>query len=105
MATAPAPAGRGARLREPRARKAAIPPQISAARRQRRAEQRDTMLQVYESIVFDPSQPAMARVAAADKWLDRTEGKPPQATVKYGGRAKTLADLVQESMRPDGEAT
>ena len=40
------------------------------------AEKRARMLAIYEEVAEDQSQPGMARINAADKWLDRHEGKP-----------------------------
>jgi hypothetical protein len=42
----------------------------------------------------------MARVTAGDRWLDRVEGKAPQAIVNHDGGEKSLEDLINASMQP-----
>lgn len=58
-----------------------IPDEAVAENRERKAATRETMMQVYETVAEDEKAPHMARIMAADKWLDRTEGKPMQKTV------------------------
>jgi hypothetical protein len=36
---------------------------------------RESMMMVYERIAADENAPAVAQIMAAEKWLDRTEGK------------------------------
>jgi hypothetical protein len=61
--------------------KAAIPPEIRAEKAKHKAVTRETMLGVYERIAIDETAPHMAQIVAADKWLDRTEGKPVQTNI------------------------
>ncbi len=56
--------------------KAALPAGERASVMQRTRATRDAMIAVYERIAADETAPPMAQITAADKWLDRHEGKP-----------------------------
>jgi len=76
-----------------------MPPEVAAAKKEKRKVTREQIIGVYETVALNKKAPHMARVVAADKWLDRIEGKAPQANVNYEGGAKTLEQLVSESMK------
>ena len=66
--------------------------QAKAITRERR---REMMIAVYERIADDVDAPAMAQITAADKWLDRHEGKAIARTVSaIVGDAKKLDDAA-----------
>lgn len=58
------------------------------------AARREKVLNLYEAIVDDEDQPAMVRITAGDKLLDRTEGKPPQTNINLNSHvpADELSD-------------
>jgi hypothetical protein len=91
------------------ARRADATPEQTAARlaaRKLKAEaDREKIMARLLKITLDEKRQVMARVNAADKWLDRHEGKAPQVTVRHDGGAKTLEELICESMKPEDEAT
>ena len=63
---------------------------IAAARR----ATRDSMMQVYERIAADENAPPVAQIMAADKWLDRKEGKAIARTVSLD----PFADLTHDQL-------
>ena len=81
-----------------RAAKAALPADVLADRKADRAMQREAVLAMYVEIMSDKKAPAMARVTAGDRYLDRVEGKAPQAIVNHDGGEKSLEDLINASM-------
>lgn len=56
-------------------------PKVREAQKADCADRRERAIAFYESIMDDPEAPMMARIIAADKMLDRMEGKPPQAAL------------------------
>lgn len=83
------------------ASKAAIPKEIRDAKKAARSAKRERMLGVLEKVAFSTKSSDANKVNAADKWLDRTEGRPVQPNANYDGGKKTLEELVKESMAPD----
>jgi len=83
---------------ERNAAKAAMPADVLAERKADRAAQREAVLAMYVEIMSDKNAPAMARVTAGDRYLDRVEGKAPQAIVNHDGGEKSLEDLINASM-------
>lgn len=78
---------------------AKIPVEVRDARKAERARKRERMLMVLEKIAFATGKGTtdMNRIAAADKWLDRTEGKAVQPNANYDGGKKGLEELIAES--------
>ena len=60
------------------------------------AEQRAEMLAIITEVAKDRSQPGMARISAADKWLDRYEGKPLARNLNIN--TDELADLDDDAL-------
>ena len=60
------------------------------------AEQRAEMLAIITEIAKDKNQPGMARISAADKWLDRYEGKPLARNLNIN--TDDLADLDDDAL-------
>jgi hypothetical protein len=71
-----------------------------AERKAEKAITREKVLAMYVEIMTDKNAPAMARVTAGDRWLDRVEGKAPQAIVTHDGGEKSLEDLINASFQP-----
>lgn len=65
-------------------------PEVAAAKR----ATRDSMLMVYETICDDKDAPPMAKIMAADKWLDRKEGKAIARTVSLDPFADVTIDQL-----------
>lgn len=84
---------------ERNAAKAAMSPETLAERKAEKAITREAVLAMYVEIMSDKNAPAMARVTAGDRWLDRVEGKPPQAIVNHDGGEKSLEDLINASLQ------
>jgi hypothetical protein len=63
-------------------RVAVVPPEVAG----RKKAHREQMIAVYEDIALDTEAPPAARIMAAEKWLDREEGKVPQG-LALGGMA------------------
>jgi hypothetical protein len=85
---------------ELQARATAMGPEVLAERKALIAARREKVLEMYVEIMSDKNAPAMARVTAGDRWLDRVEGKAPQAIVNHDGGEKSLEDLINASMQP-----
>jgi hypothetical protein len=83
-----------------RAAKAAMSAETIADRKAAQAVTREKVLAMYVEIMTDKNAPAMARVTAGDRWLDRVEGKAPQAIVTHDGGEKSLEDLINASFQP-----
>ena len=79
--------------------KAAMSPETLAERKAEKAITREAVLAMYVEIMSDKQAPAMARVTAGDRWLDRVEGKPPQAIVNHDGGEKSLEELINASLQ------
>jgi hypothetical protein len=99
---------RGAHPAKPRAggaattaRKKLMPPDVVADRKAMIAARREKVLEMYVEIMSDKNAPAMARVTAGDRWLDRVEGKAPQAIVNHDGGEKSLEDLINASFQAE----
>jgi hypothetical protein len=86
---------------ERNAAKAAMPADVLAQRKAALAAQREAVLAMYVEIMSDKNAPAMARVTAGDRYLDRVEGKAPQAIVNHDGGEKSLEDLINASMKSE----
>ncbi len=67
--------------KEGAAAKIAIPPEVRRAKAARKAATREEMLDFYVEVKRDKKEPTALRMAAAEKWQDRTEGKPPQTNL------------------------
>jgi hypothetical protein len=67
--------------------------------RDRNAQRRAKVLDLYETIVDDDEAPVMARIAAGDKLLDRIDGKPVQTNVNLG--ADELERLTDDELRAE----
>ena len=76
--------------------KVTLPPELKERKAMKRRVTRETMMEVYEDVALDAKAPHMARVSAADKWLDRTEGKPAQTNVNLN---QTVADDLTPEQR------
>ena len=81
-----------------KAARAAIPKEVKDAKKAAKAAKRERMLAVLEKVAFSTKASDANKVNAADKWLDRTEGRPVQPNANYDGGKKTLEELVKESM-------
>lgn len=73
----------------------ATPPEVREARAERKAATRETMLAVYERIAEDDSAPHVAQIMAADKWLDRIEGKPAQINQHSGPEGGPMIHRIE----------
>ena len=65
------------------------------------------MVDIWLEIAQDPAAPAMARIAAAEKLVDRAEGKPKQTneqTGPNGGAMVTEVVYRWADSEPEGEA-
>lgn len=51
---------------------------------ERKEASRAEMLDFYVDVKRDIGEPMPLRMAAAEKWLDRTDGKPAQTTINTG---------------------
>lgn len=85
---------------ELQALRAAVPKEVKDAKKAAKAAKRERMLAVLEGVAFSKASSDANKVNAADKWLDRTEGRPVQPNANYDGGKKTLEELIQESMAP-----
>ena len=85
-------------IAEMKAKAAAMSPDEKERRKAAKAAKRDRMLAVLEKVAFSTKASDANKVNAADKWLDRTEGRPVQPNANYDGGKKTLEELVKESM-------
>lgn len=87
------------------ASKKAMPAELLAERKADKAAQREAVLRMYVEIMSDKNAPAMARVTAGDRYLDRVEGKAPQAIVNHDGGEKSLEELINASMTSEEPKT
>jgi hypothetical protein len=95
-------AGKGARtVAQRNASRAAMSADVLADRKAMIAARREKVLEMYVEIMSDKNAPAMARVTAGDRWLDRVEGKAPQAIVNHDGGEKSLEDLINASFQAE----
>ena len=83
------------------ARKKLMSPGVVADRKAMIAARREKVLEMYVEIMSDKNAPAMARVTAGDRWLDRVEGKAPQAIINHDGGEKSLEDLINASFQAE----
>ena len=80
---------------------AALPKEVKDANKAAKAAKRERMLAVLEKVAFSTKASDANKVNAADKWLDRTEGRPVQPNANYDGGKKSLEELIKESMAPE----
>jgi hypothetical protein len=85
--------------REGLALRSEIPSEVTAAKAERKEANREEMMGVYEEVARDPAAPHMARIVAADKWLDRTEGKPMQININQNTDLDSAQALRQAETR------
>ena len=68
-----------------------------------RAERREAMMQIYEQVA-DTSTNPMERMGAADRWLDRVDGKPAvkvSSDITMAGRVAFVIYGEQEKATTD----
>ena len=71
-----------------------------------RTATREQMMGVYVEVALDPNQPGMTRISAAEKWQDRTEGKPKStANVTLNKNVRDLStDEILAALAASGVA-
>lgn len=63
-----------------------------------KAASREEMLDFYVEVKRNGKESALNRMAAADKWLDRTEGKPKQTTEHSGPGGGPIETLTHDRL-------
>ena len=77
--------------------------EATAARKAERMARREKARKVWETLMDDNGQPGMVRIQAAEKWLDREEGKPVQKTETDLTVTVSHADLVRQAIAARAE--
>jgi hypothetical protein len=67
-------------------------------RRDKRAKRHKEMVDLLYRVASDEKNSTAIRIAAAEKYLDRTAGRPIQPNINHEGQKVTLEQLVIESM-------
>jgi hypothetical protein len=70
-----------------------------------RRERNEQMKEILATVAEDDEAPHMARIIAADKWLDRDEGKPLQRTENLNTNTKDAAYAVLRNASPATRAS